>query len=125
ADLSQLLLSDSVNIFMNNQPAVRHRKKFRNKNQQIKTGRPPLYLHKHVMDAAERMVAIAFNRPFAINDFITLEFIPTGHLLGAAAAHLTLIDQGHRKTMAFTGDIGRKNAPVLVDPESLPATDYL
>ncbi len=125
ADLSQLLLSDSVNVFTNSQPAEKSRKKFRNKNQQFSAGRAPLYLQKHVIDAAEKMVAIGFNKPFLVNDFITLEFIPTGHLLGAAAAYLTVIDQGATKTIAFTGDIGRKNVPVLIDPEPLPATDYL
>ena len=30
-----------------------------------------------------------------------------------------------RKRIAFTGDLGRKNYPVLVDPERMPPVDYL
>jgi len=46
-------------------------------------------------------------------------------LLGAAAAVLKINDHGTEKTIAFTGDIGRKNYPVLNDPEPLPQVDYL
>ena len=35
------------------------------------------------------------------------------------------MENGIKKTITFTGDIGRKNSPVLVDPENLPETDYL
>nr|MBC7612805.1 MBL fold metallo-hydrolase [Pseudopedobacter sp.] len=126
ADLTQLLLSDSVNIFLRKQEKSRGRKKFnRRKQQQHFTSNHPLYLHKHVNDTADRIVPIAYQKPFKINDQISLSLTPTGHLLGAAAAHFTIKEDGEIKTIAFTGDIGRKNYPVLNDPEYLPETQYL
>ncbi|HTK21109.1 MAG TPA: MBL fold metallo-hydrolase, partial [Mucilaginibacter sp.] len=73
----------------------------------------------------ERVVTIGFNRTFRINGNIELTFIPVGHLLGAAAAVFKINDHGEEKTIAFTGDIGRKNYPVLDDPQDLPHVDYL
>ena len=70
-------------------------------------------------------MTIGFNKPFLINGEISLTFIPVGHLLGAAAAVLTIEEHGIKKTIAFSGDIGRKNYPVLKDPEPLPEVDYL
>jgi len=70
-------------------------------------------------------VTIGFNRPFRINGNIELTFVPVGHLLGAAAVVLKVQDHGEEKTIAFTGDIGRKNYPVLNDPDELPPVDYL
>ena len=122
SDLTQLLLSDSVNIFLRKQEKKRGRGKFR-KHQFISN--QPLYLHKHVNDTSDRIVPIAYHKEFKINENITLTLIPTGHLLGAAAAHFTIRDEEEIKTIAFTGDIGRKNYPVLIDPEYLPATQYL
>ncbi len=122
SDLTQLLLSDSVNIFLRKQDKKRGRGKFR-KNQFINN--QPLYLQRHVIDTADRIVPISFYKEFRINENITLTLIPTGHLLGAAAAHFTIKDEGEIKTIAFTGDIGRKNYPVLNDPEYLPETQYL
>ncbi|MEO5911798.1 MAG: MBL fold metallo-hydrolase [Pelobium sp.] len=125
SDLTQLLLSDSVNIFMRKQDKSKRHKKFhRNKNRSFQTNQP-LYLQKHVNDTADRIVPIAYHKAFRINDQISLILIPTGHLLGAAAAHFTIREKGEIKTIAFTGDIGRKNYPVLNDPEYLPETNYL
>ncbi|MES2274708.1 MAG: MBL fold metallo-hydrolase [Bacteroidota bacterium] len=120
ADLTELLLFDSVNIFMSKQE--KSRKHSRGKHG---ASRQPLYLHKHVMDTVERFVTIGFNKPFQINGDIELTFIPVGHLLGAAAAVLNINDGGEEKTIAFTGDIGRQGYPVLNDPQPLPPVDYL
>src|SRR3569832_41168 len=122
ADLTELLLLDSVNIFLSkSQKKGKHNRKRRGNFDQ----QPPLYLQKHVMDTVERFVTIGFNRPFRINGNIELTFIPVGHLLGAAAAIFKINDHGEEKTIAFTGDIGRKNYPVLDDPQGLPPVDYL
>ncbi len=118
ADLTELLLLDSVNIFLSKQ-----NKKTKGKHRH--TGPKPLYLQKHVMETVDRFVTIGFNKPFQINGSIALTFIPVGHLLGAAAAVLSITENGTIKKIAFTGDIGRKNYPVLVDPQPLPQVDYL
>jgi metallo-beta-lactamase family protein len=122
ADLTELLLLDSVSIFMrkSEKKGKHNRKRHHNGSQQ-----QPLYLQKHVMDTAERFVTIGFNRPFRINGDIELTFVPVGHLLGAAAAVFKINDNGEEKTIAFTGDIGRKSYPVLNDPQDLPPVDYL
>ncbi len=118
ADLCELLLLDSVNIFLSKL----------HKNSRSKRGRSgpkPLYLQKDVMETVDRFVTITFNNTFKINGDINLTFIPVGHLLGAAAVILSLTENGKTQTIGFTGDIGRKNYPVLVDPEPLPPVDYL
>ncbi|MES2110574.1 MAG: MBL fold metallo-hydrolase [Bacteroidota bacterium] len=120
ADLTELLLMDSVNIFMHKVDKSRKRGKGK-----YNTNAQPLYLQKHVMDTVDRFVNIGFNRPFRINGDIELTFVPVGHLLGAAAAVFKINDHGIEKSIAFTGDIGRKNYPVLNDPDKLPPVDYL
>ncbi|WP_214070418.1 MBL fold metallo-hydrolase [Mucilaginibacter sp. dw_454] len=120
ADLTELLLLDSVNIFMSK--AAKSHKHGKGK---FGTNVQPLYLQKHVMDAMDRFVTIGFNKPFRITGDVELTFVPVGHLLGAAAAVFKINDGGVEKTMAFTGDIGRKNYPVLDDPQALPPVDFL
>jgi metallo-beta-lactamase family protein len=120
ADLTELLLLDSVSIFMH-----KSQKKGRHGKGKFNTNTQPLYLQKHVMDTVERFVTIGFNKPFRVNGDIELTFIPVGHLLGAAAAVFKVNEHGEEKTIAFTGDIGRKNYPVLNDPQELPPVDFL
>ena len=92
ADLTELLLLDSVNIFM--RKADRGRKHRKGK---FNTGAQPLYLQKHVMDTVDRFITIGYNRPFSINDDIELTFSPIGHLLGAAAVTFKVNDNGEEK----------------------------
>jgi len=120
ADLTELLLLDSVSIFMR-----KSQKKGRHGKGKFNTNSQPLYLQKHVMDTVERFVTIGFNKPFRVNGDIELTFIPVGHLLGAAAAVFKVMEHGEEKTIAFTGDIGRKDYPVLNNPQTLPQVDYL
>lgn len=119
ADLTEILLLDSVNIFLSKQ-----KKKSRH-GRGRSSGPAPLYLQKHVMETVDRFVTISFNKPFKINGSIELTFVPVGHLLGAAAAILSITENAETKKIAFTGDIGRKNYPVLIDPQPLPQVDYL
>jgi metallo-beta-lactamase family protein len=118
ADLTELLLQDSVNIFISKQN--KH-----SKGKRRRSGPEPLYLQKHVNDTMERFITITFHKEFKINNQVAVTFIPVGHLLGAAAIVLTVNEKGSEKKIAFTGDIGRKKYPVLVDPQPIPQVDYL
>ena len=120
ADLTAILLTDSVDVFLR-----KLRKPKGRGNQHRHNGPQPLYLHKHVIETTDRFVTIAFEKPFKVHDNIEVEFYPAGHLLGAASVVLTISENGKTKKIAFTGDVGRKNYPVLVDPQPLPAVDYL
>lgn len=121
ADLTELLLTDAVNIFISKQKKAGRGKGRR----QHSSGPAPLYLQKHVNDTMERFVTIGFHKTFQFHEHASLTFIPIGHLLGAAAVVLEINDNGTNKKIAFSGDVGRKNYPVLVDPEALPEVDYL
>jgi metallo-beta-lactamase family protein len=48
-----------------------------------------------------------------------------GHILGAAAVHLTITEAGCSTRMFFSGDQGRPGALIVQDPELPPETDYL
>ncbi len=123
AELAELLLMDSVSIFMSKlQKSRKHRG---HKQRDGSRNFQPLYLQKHVLDTIDRFVTIGFDRPFRVNGSVELTFIPAGHLLGAASAILKIQENGEEKTITFTGDIGRKNYPTLPDPQVLPPTDFL
>jgi metallo-beta-lactamase family protein len=109
----------SVNVFL------RKKRKSQNIKRRSNEGPKPLYLQKHVMETVERFVTIGFNKPFRLNGEIELTFVPVGHLLGAAAAILKINENGKEVKIGFSGDLGRKNYPVLVDPDPLPQVDYL
>ncbi len=61
------------------------------------------------------------------SDKIQLCFREAGHILGSAITFLTIEDEedGQKKTFAFTGDLGRKNMPLIKDPYQIETADYL
>lgn len=121
-DLSELLLSDSVNVFVERS----QKKKSRNRKKSFNEfHEKPLYLHKHVMQTIERFVTIPFEHKFEIKKGLVLRFIQSGHLLGAAAVELSVTENKEEKIIVFSGDIGRKNYPILSDPKYLDTCDYL
>ncbi|MDJ1495173.1 MBL fold metallo-hydrolase [Cytophagaceae bacterium DM2B3-1] len=84
-----------------------------------------LYLEKQVHETTDRFVTIGFNQKFKVSKTISVTFIPTGHLLGAANIVLDIEENGVKKSIGFSGDVGRKNYPLLPDPQRMPQVDYL
>ena len=84
-----------------------------------------LYLEKQVRESLDNFVTIAFNRRFKVADGVFVTFIPAGHLLGAAHIVIETNLNGEKKSFCFSGDLGRKNYPLLPDPAPIPQVDYL
>jgi metallo-beta-lactamase family protein len=59
--------------------------------------------------------------PFEVAPGITVTFRRTGHIIGAASAHLN----AEGVTLGFSGDVGRADDPVMRAPEPLSPVDYL
>jgi metallo-beta-lactamase family protein len=77
----------------------------------------PLFEEVDVERTLERMVPIAYDEPRVIAPGVTLTFLDAGHVLGSAISALDIEDEGKTKRLVFTGDLGRKNMPILRDPE--------
>lgn len=75
--------------------------------------------------AMDRFVPVKVLQDFVVNDHVKVQFIPTGHLLGACNIFITVTEEGKTKTILFSGDIGRKHYPLLHDPYPCPSPDYL
>ena len=119
AQLTAILLNDTANILLSKMNTKRKNGRRRERN------RPPIYLHKHVMDALERVVDWPADKNFKVDEHLSFTFVRAGHLLGAIAVVFTVIESGIEKKIGFTGDLGRKNYPTLKDPVPLIDLDYL
>jgi metallo-beta-lactamase family protein len=117
-DLAQLLLRDCAAIGA-------RRLKEKSEMKKVLAGESGIFLEKQVDEAEERFVPIGFNEPFEVTGGCHITFIPTGHLLGAANIFIEVEENGIKKSLLFSGDIGRKNYPILQDPATPPQADYL
>ena len=122
--LTNVLLKDSASLNQKRINELNASKKQRVKDRQVQMQKD-LFLDKQVRETMESVVPIAFNRKFRVADGVDVTFIPAGHLLGAAHIVINVEEHGERKSICFSGDIGRKNYPLLVDPAPVPKVDYL
>ncbi len=56
---------------------------------------------------------------------VRASFIDAGHILGSAQIIIEVDDGAGPLRIAFTGDCGRKNLPILRDPDPIPDCDVL
>lgn len=77
----------------------------------------PLYTTEDVEQVLRQVVSVPYRHPHRIADDAVLTFLDAGHVLGSAICVLDIDDVGETKRMAFTGDLGRLEMPLLRDPE--------
>ena len=115
ADLCGILLPDSGHLQEQDADfANRHR--FSKHNPAL-----PLYTEDEARQSLDYLRPSAFNQPISLPGGARLRFLRAGHILGAATA----LVEWDGTTIAFSGDIGRYDDPLMVDPITPERTDYL
>jgi len=81
----------------------------------------PLYSEQQAEECLRRFRGVDFRSPVEVAKGISVEFLPAGHLLGAAFIRV-ITREG---TVTFTGDLGRPHDPLMKPPAAPAQTDYL
>jgi metallo-beta-lactamase family protein len=87
----------------------------------------PLYTQADAQAALSQFIGAGLHRAVTIADGVNLTFYNAGHILGSAFSALDIEDKqtGKRQRLVFSGDIGRKEAPILCSPEAVGDADIL
>ena len=85
----------------------------------------PLYTIADAEESLKYLVPCEYDEEINIYDGIKAIFTDAGHLLGSASVQLKLDENGERKSLAFSGDIGNFNHPIIKNPKYLEKTDYV
>jgi metallo-beta-lactamase family protein len=125
ADLTELLLFDSANLHLRRLKAAQGESNKKHKQMDRLLRKGDMYLQKDVENSLENFVTLQFNKKFTIKPGLEITFFPAGHLLGAAHLYFSITEGAEIKTLGFSGDIGRNNYPLHIDPQILPPVDYL
>lgn len=123
--LTELLLEDSAAIHERKWKKYRRQKNRQPFSKNGITLPKEWFVKKHVNWAKEQFFPIQFNRRFQLAEGVHVTLLPAGHLLGAAHVLLEVVERGEKKTILFSGDLGRYNYPLLPDPAIPPQVDYL
>lgn len=119
ADVAELMLLDAAKI--QQEDAVYLSRK-------LQPGHPPvepLYSIEDAESLVKLMQPLAFNEWHELSPDFRLRFHEAGHILGSAITEMEIRDAGEVKRVVFTGDLGRRDIPLLVDPAPVQGCDVL
>jgi metallo-beta-lactamase family protein len=119
-DLVRILLMDSAKIQQQDS-------EYSNKHR-IRKGLPllkPLYTEDDAMACLRQFRIIKYNQEIQINEDIKVELTDVGHIIGSAAVHLTINENGKSSRLTFSGDVGRYGDLILKSPDTFKQADYI
>ena len=119
-DLCAILLEDSAGIQENEV-------KYINKKRAAE-GQPylePLYTTEHAWAAMGLFVTVEYENWHAIDENVELFYTDAGHIIGSAAVHLRVKENGKTTRITFSGDVGRYRDMILKSPAAFPQADYI
>ena len=119
-DLARILLMDSAHIQMQD---VAYSNKHR-----ARKGQPlleALYTDEQAMDALRLFKIVEYNQEHEITPRVKFKFTDAGHILGSAAVHVAILEDGKLTNITFSGDVGRYDDMLLNDPQTFDQADYI
>jgi metallo-beta-lactamase family protein len=119
-ELTGVLMDDSAGI---QQDDI----KYTNKKRRIE-GLPPIEALYDDQDAARALklfIAVEYDTWHTIDESVQVMYTDAGHIIGSAAVHLIIKEDGRDTRLSFSGDVGRYHDAILKSPEVFPQADYI
>ncbi len=117
-DLARILLMDSSKIQAQDA-------EYLSASGKSDDGDDALYNEDDVIKALGQFKVVDYNEEVEIDPRIRIMLTDAGHVIGSAAVHLTIIDDGKEYKITFSGDVGRYSDLLLKSPQTFPQADYI
>lgn len=119
-ELTAVLLEDSAGIQESDV-------KYENKRRAVE-GLPyltPLYNTEDAQIAMTNFITIEYGDWFTIDENVEVMYTDAGHIIGSAAVHLKIKENGKLTKLTFSGDVGRYRDVILKSPQTFPQADVI
>ncbi|MGA2322533.1 MAG: MBL fold metallo-hydrolase [Sedimentisphaerales bacterium] len=123
AEIAQIILLDSAKI---QEEDAEHKRERHQK--EGKTGpypEAPLYTTKDAEACFPHFEPVKYGQQINIADSIVVTLFDAGHVLGSSMIRVDVNRNGDKRTVLFTGDLGRPGRPILPDPSIPGKADYI
>jgi len=119
-DIATLILKDSLQL--QKQDLKRENQKRAQKKQ---PPLEPLFEEDDVRKLKPLATPVKYNERVKVAPGIEARFVDAGHVIGSASIELTVSENGRRRTVVFSGDLGPRGAPLLNDPTPFKEADVV
>src|SRR5713101_7265358 len=109
-ELTTILLKDSAHLQQEDTLHARIHKDSRHANPE------PLYAPEDVDPTLKLIKSMPRSGSFDISPEFRVTSYDAGHILGSSSLELVITESGRKSVVAFSGDIGRYDQPILKDP---------
>lgn len=119
-DVAAHMLEDSAKIQVADAKYINRKHK--------KWGKPPvkiLYSPKMTEKTLQLFRGRPYGQEFDAAPGVKVKFLDGGHILGSALPVIEAVENGRTVRIGYAVDLGRKNLPILRDPEYMGGIDYL
>jgi metallo-beta-lactamase family protein len=123
AEIVKIVLLDSAKI--QEEDAANKKKRHMREGRKVRYPEIPLYTIADVEATLPLFAPVDYNETVNIGPGIEATFHDAGHVLGSSMIRLVISQGGDRRSIVFSGDIGRWNRPILHDPDVFRQTDYV
>jgi len=117
-DIAALILKDSFTLTkadLKRENRIRARDK--------KPPLEPLFDDQDVRNLKPLMRPVKYHQPTEVAPGIEARFVDAGHVIGSSSIELTVQENGVKKVVVFSGDLGPRGAPLLEDPHPFEHAD--
>ncbi|MCX6825192.1 MAG: MBL fold metallo-hydrolase [candidate division SR1 bacterium] len=119
-DICGIILEDSAEIQDKNVKQENKRRMRMNQEPRI-----PLYTIDDVRAAMKLFNPVEYRKIYPITEGIEARFQDAGHIMGSASIEVFITEDGTKKKLVFSGDIGQRDTPIVQDPTLIAEADYL
>jgi len=123
ADITKIILLDSAHL--QEEDAAYKKKRHIREGRQGPYPEIPLYTVADAEATFPLFSTVEYNQPASLDGGITATFHDAGHVLGSAMIKLIISQGEEKRSIVFSGDIGRWDRPILEDPSVFSKTDYI
>jgi len=85
----------------------------------------PLFEEEDVRKLKPLVSPVKYDEPVEVAPGIQARFVDAGHVIGSASIELTITEDGKKKVVVFSGDLGPRGAPLLNDPTPFERADVV
>ena len=119
-DIATLILRDSLRL-QQSDVERENRKRERNGLEPLE----PLFKEADVRRLKPLAQAVAYNQTVEVATGIQVRLVDAGHVIGSASVEMTVEEDGRKKSVVFSGDLGPRGAPLLGDPTPFERADVV
>lgn len=123
AELAQIILLDSAHLQEEDAEykMKRHRKEGREPSEKVK----PLYTTEDAKKTLPKFSSVDYEETVEVAEGIQARFFNAGHVLGSSMISVKVTEGERKRTLVFSGDVGRWDMPIIQDPTLFKHADYV